>query len=86
MLENAEHIIFELLAIEALEIFLLVWSLLDVLIAVLSTVFDLVDHVSQFVGRFAAFLHLLGLAAEVGLLVVGLLRLAYLHEDRVAGL
>lgn len=86
MLENAEHIIFELLAVEAFELLLLVWGLLDVLIAVLSTVFDLVDDVTQLVDWLAAFLHLLGLAAEVGLLVVGLLRLAYLHEDRVAGL
>lgn len=86
MLQDAQHIIFDLLTVEAFELLLLIRGLLHVLIAVLSAVFDLVDDVSQFVDWLAAFLQLLGLAAEVGLLIVGLLRLAYLHENRVAGL
>lgn len=86
MLENTEHIIFQLFTVEAIELLLLAGGLLDVLIAVLSTIFDPVDDVTQFVDWFAAFLHFLGLAAEVGLLVVGLLRLAYLYKDRVAEL
>lgn len=65
MFENTQDVIFQLFAVEAIELFLLTWGLLDVLIAVLSAVFDPVDNVSQFVDWLAALLHVLGFAAEI---------------------
>lgn len=81
MLEDAKHITFELFTIEAFKLFLLVRGLLHVFITILCAIFDLVDHVCQLMDWLAAFLHFLGLAAEVRLLIVGLFRFSYFDED-----